>query len=66
MTAISIDLWVSEHDDGYNVADWFHGGLTTIEAAEDAATAAEADRILRDAYRGPDVDGVEVHWTIAD
>lgn len=53
---------LSAHDDGYNVADWFAGDA--IERAEAAATAADADAILRTAYLGPDVDGVEVTWTI--
>ena len=61
---INIDLYVTRHDDGYNVADWFRGGLVTIETAEMAPTPVEADRILRAAYLGPDVDGVEVRWTI--
>lgn len=59
---MNIRFALSIHDDGYNVADWFSGDA--IERAEAATTAADADTILRTAYLGPDVDGVEVTWTI--
>lgn len=58
-----IDYMLSAHDDGYRIADWFHGGDATLAAAS-RATPAGAEAILRDAYRGPDCDGVTVSWTI--
>lgn len=60
--AMNIHFALSANDDGYNVADWFAGDA--IEQTETATTAADADAILRTAYLGPDVDGVEVTWTI--
>ncbi len=62
--SVNIDMWVSEHDDGYRARDWFQGGQATLDAAADADTAEAADAILRAAYLGPDSDGVVVHWTI--
>jgi len=55
---------LDERDDDYCVADWFRGGYEALVAAAKAPTPEEADTILRVAYRGPDVDGVEVKWTI--
>jgi hypothetical protein len=63
--APQIEFSLSAHDDGYRVRDWFRDGQATIDAAEGSASAEEADRILRAAYLGPDVDGVTVSWTIA-
>lgn len=51
-------------DTGMNVGDWFQGGWDTIDAAEGANTAHEADEILSGAYLGPDGDGVDVSWVI--
>lgn len=51
-------------DEGHYAQDWFRGGWLTISAAENAETVAKADAILRSAYKGPDVDGVEVRWII--
>ena len=65
MAKLEIEFTLSEHDDGYHVADWFSGGLATIEAAKSAASAEEAGAILRDAYLGADKDGVEVEWKVA-
>lgn len=59
-----IDYALSARDDGYRVRDWFRGGQATLDAAADAATAKDADAILRAAYLGPDVDGVTVDWRI--
>lgn len=59
-----IEFIFSSHDDGYRAQDWFRGGYQTLSAAEGAETVAEADAILRSAYKGPDVDGVEVRWII--
>ena len=56
--------WLTERDDDYCIADWFKGGYETLVAAAKAPTPEEADTILRAAYRGPDVCGVEVKWTI--
>lgn len=62
---MTIDFTLSAHDDSYRVRDWFRGGDATLDAAENADTPDEAERILRDAYIGPDVDGVTVSWSIS-
>lgn len=59
-----IEFIFSAHNDGYRAQDWFWGGYRTLSAAEDAGTVSLADAILRRAYKGPDVDGVEVRWII--
>lgn len=51
---------------GAHVQDWFDGGFETLERAKAAATASEADQILRAAYRGADVDGASVRWDICE
>jgi hypothetical protein len=61
---LEITYRLTEHDDGYRVADWFRGGYETLVAAAKAATPEKADAILCAAYRGPDVDGVEAKWSI--
>ena len=55
---------LNERDDSYCVADRFKGGYEALVAAAKAPTPEEAEKILRVAYRGPDVCGVEVRWTI--
>lgn len=60
-----IEFALSQSDDGYNVCDWFDGGWYTIEEAREAATVDEADKILREAYKGPDIDGVTCSWRFA-
>lgn len=60
---IDIDGMLTQHDDGYRFADWFRGGHETLERAREAATPEEADAILRAAYLGADIDGVEAKWT---
>lgn len=65
MTKFSSILFnLSATDDGYRVRDWFQGGAATLDEAREAASAEEADAILRAAYLGPDVDGVTVEWGI--
>jgi hypothetical protein len=61
---LDIEYVISRHHDGYRVSDWFQGGQETLDAAEIALIAADAERILWDAYLGPDVDGVTVTWRI--
>jgi len=61
---IDIEFNYSEYNENYRVADWFDGHWPTIWAAEDAETPEEAERILRDAYLGPDINGVYVTWEI--
>jgi hypothetical protein len=56
---------LTAHDDGYRVRNWFRDGQQTLDAAEDADTVEDAEHILRSAYLGPDVDGVEVRWTVS-
>lgn len=63
---IPITYTLTARDDGYRIRDWFRGGQNTLDAAEAAATAVEADAILRAAYLGPDADGVEVRWTVEE
>jgi hypothetical protein len=54
----------TEHDDGYEIREWFERGEHTIEAAKSATTPEEAEAILRADYKGPDVHGIEVRWEI--
>jgi hypothetical protein len=61
----TIELNLSHHDDGYYSVDWFKGEDETIERASNAKTEEEADAILREAYKGPDVDGVTCKWFIS-
>ncbi len=57
-----IEYWLTEHDDGYYIGDWFFGDA--MERAQAAATVEEADAILRAGYKGPDCEGVCVHWYV--
>lgn len=50
---------------GYHKHDFFRGGAATVEKAKEASSVEEADRILREAYLGPDVEGIGVEWSIA-
>lgn len=45
---------------GYSVYDWFRGDVLDLEFD----TVAAADTAARAAYKGPDIDGVAVSWTI--
>jgi hypothetical protein len=63
---MEITYTLSAHDDGYRVRDWFRGAQHTLDAAEEATTAEEAERVLHLAYKGPDVDGVTVSWQISE
>lgn len=62
--SLEIEFAFTEYDEHYNAADWFKGGVQTIYEAEDAETPEEAHKILLDAYKGADVDGVHVIWHI--
>jgi hypothetical protein len=63
-TELEITYAFTAHDDGYRARDWFDGGQETLDEAAEAKTPEEANAILRRAYLGPDVDGVEVIWSI--
>jgi len=63
---MTIDFKIHTDDErGMNVGDFFAGGWATIHAAKDADSRDEANSILRQAYLGPDCDGVAVTWVIA-
>jgi len=47
-----------------DVGDWFRGGQATIEKAEAAATAEDADNILTEAYLGDDARGNGLYWDV--
>lgn len=61
---LEIEFSFTEYDEHYNAEDWFKDGAQTIYEAEDAETPEEAHKILLNAYKGDDVDGVQVFWYI--
>lgn len=48
---------------GYHVTDFFSNNLEEIE--REAADTYEMNAWLESAYRGPDIDGIGLRWTIA-
>jgi hypothetical protein len=63
---MTVTFTLTAQDDGYRVRDWFKGGQSTLNFVETATSVEEAEQILRFAYLGPDVDGVEVRWQISE
>ena len=54
-------------DSGYCVYDWFTGqGHDNNPLDKDFETHEEAAQAAKAAYLGPDVDGVEPVWVIAE
>lgn len=63
-TPLGIEFDFTSYDEGYRPQDWLKGGVKAIYEAENANTPEEAHRILLDAYKGADCDGVHMFWHI--
>ena len=54
----------SEDTAGMSVYDWFECEAADHILDREYPTPASADEAARAAYRGPDVNGVEVRWDV--